>query len=99
MVKFISYTGKWPSLCMGTLTIEVDGKEYVFNKHDRNWDGPPSFWESGGCIYIADEEYCTSTGDWVFDRKELPEELQPYADEIFELFQDNVENGCCGGCI
>lgn len=96
MVKFISYTGKWPVLCMGILTIEVDGKEYVFNKY---WDGLSKFWESGGSIEYYNDEYHTYSGDWIFDKKKLPEELQPYADEIFELFQENVENGCCGGCI
>ena len=28
-VKFISYTGKWPCLCVGTLTVEINGKEYL----------------------------------------------------------------------
>lgn len=34
-VKFISYTGEWPCLCMGVLTLEIDGKEYKFG-HDYN---------------------------------------------------------------
>ena len=29
-VKFISYTGKYPNLCSGILTLEIDGKEYKF---------------------------------------------------------------------
>ena len=27
MIKFISYTGEYPNLCRGTLTVEIDGKE------------------------------------------------------------------------
>lgn len=29
-VKFISYTGKYPNLCSGVLTLEIDGKECKF---------------------------------------------------------------------
>ena len=25
-IEFVSYTGEWPCLCSGTLTIKVDGK-------------------------------------------------------------------------
>ena len=27
-IEFVNYTGEWPCLCSGTLTIKVDGKEY-----------------------------------------------------------------------
>ena len=53
-VQFVSYTGKYPNLCGGILTLIVCGKEYVFG-HDyskfESWktDGHnPSFWHSGG---------------------------------------------------
>lgn len=29
-VKFISYTGEYPNLCSGVLTLEIDGKKYKF---------------------------------------------------------------------
>lgn len=29
-VKFISYTGKYPCLCSGILTLEIDGKKVRF---------------------------------------------------------------------
>ena len=29
-VRFISYTGRYPNLCSGILTLEIDGKEYKF---------------------------------------------------------------------
>ena len=33
-VKFISYTGEYPNLCGGVLTLEIEGKEYKFG---HNW--------------------------------------------------------------
>ena len=32
-VKFISYTGEYPNLCSGVLTLEIDGVQYKFG-HD-----------------------------------------------------------------
>ena len=32
-VKFISYTGEYPNLCSGILTLEIDGVKYKFG-HD-----------------------------------------------------------------
>lgn len=29
-VKFISYTGKYPNLCCGDLTLEIDGEKVIF---------------------------------------------------------------------
>ena len=30
-VKFISYDGRWPSYCHGTLILEINGVEYKFH--------------------------------------------------------------------
>lgn len=27
-INFISYDGKWPCLCLGTLVLEIDGVEH-----------------------------------------------------------------------
>lgn len=29
-VEFVSYSGKWPNLCSGELTLEIDGEEVAF---------------------------------------------------------------------
>lgn len=29
-VKFVSYDGKWPNLCTGTLVLNIDGTDYSF---------------------------------------------------------------------
>lgn len=50
-VKFISYTGKYPALCCGVLTLEINGVKVSFGhdksyyKKDGNYD---SFWHTGG---------------------------------------------------
>ena len=96
-VKFVSYTGKWPCLCMGLLTLNIEGKEVTFghdfeHNHEGEFEG---FWESGGGL---DEDYSPVVGPWKIDVQRLPEQLQQYAFEIDKVFNDNVMHGCCGGC-
>ncbi len=95
-VKFISYTGAWPNLCKGTLTLEIDGVEYCF-------DGFTSrFWRTGGAAYFSGKNYRDSTitkTPWIIDASKLPENLRQYAEEIDAVFNENVEHGCCGGCL
>lgn len=59
MIKFISYTGKWPNLCSGVFTVEINGKEYKFGHEIDDYDFKTNsyktdnfeqFWVSGGCI-------------------------------------------------
>jgi hypothetical protein len=88
-IKFIEYTGKYPTLCSGTLVILFKGEEY----HIRGW-------ESGGSISFDDNwnDYVWH-GDWSIDKKKLPSVLQPFHSDIEKLMNENVEKGCCGGCI
>lgn len=100
-VKFISYTGGYPNLCSGDLTLEIDGENVVFGNvygtGMRKRTGiQPIFWHSGG--YVGDD-YEAYTGEWQIDVEEIPEEYRKYASEIDKVFNDNVPYGCCGGCI
>ena len=91
MIKFISYDGKYPCLCMGTLCIEINGTQYFF-KHAMR---------SGGGIYggpHTDWDMWAEQGDWQIDLFEHPE-LEPYKEEITRVVNENVSQGCCGGCI
>ncbi len=93
-VKFVSYTGKWPNLCSGILTLEIDGRTVTFGCDDAcdNY----KFWHSGGtCNYISG----ATCGEWIIDYADIPEKYQKYANEIDYVFNKNVEEGCCGGCI
>lgn len=102
-VKFVSYTGKYPNLCSGILTLEIDGKEYTFgndyfNPNKVDYD---KFWSSGGNCGFTNN-YASSyvnDGEWNIDYEEIPDEFKKYAHEIDEVFNENVPQGCCGGCL
>ena len=98
-VKFISYNGKSPCLCMGTLVLEIDGTKYSFGGIEEKF---PSFWSSGGtCCFSSDWEKNVTDGEWIINVNKIPEQFRQYAVEIDELFNNNVEHGCCGcgGCL
>lgn len=98
-VKFISYTGEYPNLCCGDLTLEIDGKKAIFgNGYDTKMNKRkgiyPIFWHSGGYI----RNYEAYKGEWQIDVDIIPEKYRKYASEIDEAFNANVPYGCCGGC-
>lgn len=93
-VKFISYTGKYPNLCAGTLTLEINGKRCTFGWGKKCMY--EKFWFSGGHIT---RNYEAVQDEWEIDYELLPPELKQYAIEIDAVFNENVEHGCCGGCI
>ena len=99
-VEFVSYTGAWPNLCSGILTLKINDKEVKFGRNGKE-DYGDRFWESGGaCGFCGGyEEIYRESGDWIINPSEIPEEYRKYAEEIEEVFNDNVEHGCCGGCL
>lgn len=90
MVKFIDYTGRWPNLCSGTLTLEIEGEVVRFSS-----ERDTRFWYSGGSC----EGYNTKTQPWIIEKDEIPEKYRKYYYEIVHVFNENVEWGCCGGCV
>ena len=105
-VKFVSYTGSYPTLCHGILTLAIDGEEVRFNDYDRSTYRPkegtyPKFWRSGGECYFTGNYSApvVTQGEWEIDVEALPEHLRELASEIDSAFNSNVRNGCCGGCI
>lgn len=95
-IEFVSYTGKWPCLCLGVLTLRIDGKEYTFGYEDGC--DYSKFWASGGCCGIVDGESEVIEGRW-WCSDNLPTFLKDYEEEIMDLFNENVDYGCCGGCL
>jgi hypothetical protein len=88
MIKFVSYDGKYPNLCRGTLTIEKDGERYELRNVLQS--GGRNFYEHYGDGYVE-------MGPWIVDPRELPEELVDSVEEIEELVNEHVDYGCCGG--
>lgn len=86
MVKFVSYNGNYPNLCRGTLVLEVDGKKRELSRALC----------SGGSVSFDGKHARVTRGSWSVD---LPEDLEPYRQEIEELVNSEVPLGCCGGCI
>ena len=98
-IKFISYTGAYPNLCSGVLTLNIDGVDKTFGDDDDcDYN---KFWVTGGRAYFSGgwSKSHIETDEWIIIRDELPLELKPYAEEIAEIFNDNVTYGCCGGCL
>ena len=110
MIKFVSYTGKYPNLCSGVLTVEIDGKEYKFGHESGDYDFDKrcyknnnfdKFWISGGSI-CRDKNWSmwSEEGKWELcvDDK-YPQWVIDIFPKLIELFNENVPYGCCGGCI
>lgn len=94
IVKFIDYTGKWPNLCSGTLTLEINGKIYKFKPYPEDKENVyERFWHSGGSCGLGYLE----EAEWVIDESLLPDELKEYVDLIDRVMNANVPFGCCGG--
>lgn len=87
-VKFVSYTGKFPVLCSGILTIRIGDKEISLPQYSCVSDGY--------CGFTHDWEEYVGQGDW---RVNVPEELAEYKEEIEAVMNANVPKGCCGGCL
>ena len=106
VIKFISYDGAWPNLCSGILTIEVEGKKYLFGPdYKKPADATEfyeSFWYSGGTCGFMGGDYNKpniTKGPWHIETRYLPKELLKYAIEIARLVNKNIPWGCCGGCL
>lgn len=92
--EFVSYSGKYPTLCSGILKFRADGKLYTIGKNQYFW------LESGGRVSFDDGYRAEVThGPWSISEKYLPKELRPYRKQIEEIINQNIPEGCCGGCI
>ena len=98
-LEFISYTGTYPNLCRGELTIKIDGKEVTFGPEWLHCNYPP-FWCSGGAVTFDNHwDECVTQGDWELNENDLPDELKHLGQMLIDLFNANVKKGCCGGCV
>lgn len=108
-IEFVSYDyDEWGALCEGTLTLNIDGKTVTFG--DEHGEDYPGFWATGGRAGIKltgkfsndgipDHVEGIVQGPWQLDDSYLPEHLKPYAQQLLDVFNENVPWGCCGYCI
>lgn len=89
-IKFVSYDGRYPNLCSGTLVLHKGDNEYSIKR---------GLMSGGRCWFDNDWEAYTEQGDWELDISSFPDELKPYAKEITRLVNENIPRGCCGGCL
>ena len=97
-ITFVSYTGKFPSLCCGILKLVIDGETVTFGP-STSVEKPmyDRFWRSGGYTNWITEEVVRR--GWCVCADELPEQYRAYAYEIQEVMDANIPHGCCGGCL
>jgi hypothetical protein len=88
-LSFVSYDGKWPNLCSGNLILAINGQEIKF---------PYKCLSSGGSVSYDDEGSSIESGYWTIDiwPEKFPEWLK---EQAIELVNENIDQGCCGGCI
>jgi len=86
-VEFVSYDGTYPNLCSGDLVISVDGVECNLG----------TCLSSGGGF---DDDWCATSGPWsISDYYEWPENFtEEMKTEVVRLANENIPQGCCGGC-
>lgn len=88
-VSFVSYDGAFPNLCAGTLVLKVEGKPVTFPRHSL---------VSGGRVWICGGDAGCEYGPW--DVYAWPEEIPVHLRaRCLQVINDNVREGCCGGCI
>ena len=110
VVEFVSYTGQYPCLCSGVLTLKINGETVKFGHKNNAYDFKTNtyndgnydkFWESGGSCGFS-HGYSKShvkQDEWIIDVEKIPEQYRKYAAMIDDVFNDNVDYGCCGGCL
>ena len=100
-IKFISYSGKYPKLCCGILTLKIDDKiaKFGYDGKPENLNNYNRFWVTQGAWTVWENNtYTASTNDWVLYEPELPDVYKPYGKKLIDIFNQNVPKGCCGGC-
>lgn len=90
-LEFVSYDGEsFPShLCSGTLIMKLNRKIIKFPFHCL---------VSGGLCYRRGEDEIIEKGKWSIDKwpEGFPEHLKQ---KTIDLVNENVREGCCGGCL
>lgn len=100
-IKFISYDGQWPNACRGNLVLEINGEIFStkeFNeKEDKDEDIYCCLVSGGKVTFDKNWREHVTKGPWKIS--ELPKRYLPYKKEIEKIINENIHQGCCGGCV
>lgn len=91
MIK-IKYDGEYPNLCSGRLEVWINDTYYDFGEHCLI---------SGGCILSDDDwDMWAEKGPWRINEDGFPENFpEEYKEKLLEVINEELQWGCCGGCI
>ena len=85
-IKFHSYDGKYPHLCIGTLKLQIGDeiREYDDLIISRGYVTP-----EGEVVRMP----------WEILEEVLEKDIRGWAKYIRDLINKNIDWGCCGGCL
>ena len=94
-IEFVSYNGRYPTLCSGWLELKVDGEP---------WRKYVNLFSGGKCYLDNHGNEVVEQGPWDLSRYEYDAWIgygfsDAEIEEIIRVLNENVEHGCCGGCI
>ena len=129
MIEFVSYDGKFPTLCEGLLVVRIDARLYAFSPY-QNDSMYSSFWNRLDRMGVLEDDSITKVsgfylrsggyidwgedgenpkivkGKWIIDDKAMKLEngerfilSGEQKSELEKVINQNIEFGCCGGCI
>lgn len=88
-IEFVSYSGAYPNLCDGILTLRVDGEI----------KSVPRALVSGGCVRFDDDWLeRIEKAAWRMSAG-VPQWMRDNEADILAVVNRNVPWGCCGGCV
>ncbi len=89
-IEFVSWTQQSYAWCGSDVTIKVNGKEITLKR--------PLI--SGGNVWFDDDwgEH-VEDGPWSIREDALPNNLKAHIKKIEEVVNENIPEGCCGGCV
>ena len=98
----VKYTGRFPSLCTGRLTVIIDGREWRFSLLSLVQEGyidyenlPSERFED---LEASEILSCIHEGPW--DIKYWPEGFpEDLKEKVLEKINNSIPFGCCGGCL
>ena len=90
----IDYDGCYPCLCCGHLVVKIDDKVFDFGEGSLSSGGHVEFDEHWS------EKVVYGAWKWGIEDEDFPKDFPlDLKDDVLRVINDEVEYGCCGGCV